>query len=82
MEFKFKKYINKNFQEQMAIVEVCKDSSENIIMTGDYYHDKIEEKIDGFLIGIEFSDENTFVMKTEYITEEHEMYYKLQFCAD
>lgn len=82
MEIKFKKYINKHFEEQMGLVEVCDDGVDNVIMYGDYYHDKISAKIEGFLIGVQFTDEWTYSIETEYITEEHEMYYKLDFCED
>lgn len=82
MEFKFKKYINKDFEEQMAIAEICEDDTPNIIMTGDYYHDKTEAKIEGFLIGVRFSDEDSYTIETEYISEGHELYNELQFCAN
>ncbi len=29
-----------------------KDTKGNVVLEGDYYHDKIEEKIDGFVEGL------------------------------
>lgn len=33
---------------------MLKDTKGKTVLTGDYYHDKIEEKIDGFVEGIAY----------------------------
>lgn len=81
MEYKFKHYINKEFKEQQALVEVT-NRAENIILTGDYYHDKIAQQISGFLLGVQWSGEDSYEVEVEEISEEHDVYYSCDFCAD
>lgn len=79
MEYKFKHYINENFTEQQALVEV---TNRDIILTGDYYHDKIAQQISGFLLGVQWSGEDYYEVEVEEISEEHDMYYSCDFCAN
>lgn len=37
------------------IYVTLKDTKDNAVLEGDYYHDKIEEKIDGFVEGLVYA---------------------------
>ena len=76
------KLINATYEEQEALYN--KDTEE-VIMTGDDYHDKIEERIEGFLTGLKYAkfdyelDENLEVDSTNelfnkcnFINEDYE----------
>ena len=41
------------------------DDEGNILLSGDYYHDKIDSKIDGFVLGLEYMSEKPIV-STKY----------------
>jgi hypothetical protein len=48
-------------------VQALYDSEGYEILSGDWYHDKIQQKIDGFLLGLEFA-------KIEFEVDEIERY--------
>lgn len=47
----FINYTNETYKEQCALVEV---PSNKVLLMGDYYHDKIDETIAGFLDGVQY----------------------------
>lgn len=54
---KFIIYTNSTFEEEKALVERKENGEKHIVvMKGDYYHDKIDEKINGFLLGLQYSN--------------------------
>lgn len=66
---KVQKINNGSFEEEAALINV---ETNEVIVKGDYYHDKIDEYIDGFLYGLSYSgidyqeiDEITVDPKTE-----------------
>lgn len=40
-----------------------------IVLCGDYYHDKINDKISGFIEGLRYCEKEIFIEKEEYICE-------------
>lgn len=79
MELKFIIFINKEFEEEQALVSVEEDGSLDIVLKGDYYHDKIEHQIKGFLHGITWTDESSYEIETKHINHKDEMFDKLDF---
>ena len=45
-------YINETFEEEKALVDLA---TMKTLEKGDYYHDKINQTIDGFIEGLEFA---------------------------
>lgn len=41
----------------------------NVVEEGDYYHDKIDEKIEGFISGLKFCGNEVKTDKEEYVCE-------------
>ena len=52
---KFIVFRNETFEEEKALVEIVGDMRK-IIVKGDYYHDKIDEKIEGFFLALDYLD--------------------------
>lgn len=48
------KYVNSTFEEEKALY---RPEFGTVLVKGDYYHDKIDEKIEGFIAGIEYMDD-------------------------
>lgn len=76
----FKKYINGTYEDEIALVEIT-EVREKVIMYGDYYHDKIYEKIEGFFrgleyCGVEYKEKN----KSEEIFPDNPMFSAIGFC--
>ena len=59
---RFVVYTNNTYEEEKALVEVSGNMKELIIM-GDYYHDKIDDRIKGFFEGLDY-------LNVEYYIEE------------
>jgi DNA-binding LacI/PurR family transcriptional regulator len=70
------KYVNKHYEEERALVDL---DSKEIILQGDYYHDKIDEKIEGYLKALEDHNIYTDEVEREEIGSKHEMYEELGF---
>jgi hypothetical protein len=47
---------------------------EMLIFNGDYYHDKITERIEGFLYGLEYSGVKYELLATKVIKNKSKMY--------
>jgi hypothetical protein len=73
---KLVKYTNGHFEEEKALVDL---DSKRIIMKGDYYHDKIDYLIDGYLAALNEHDVYVDELLEEEITSDHEMYNELDF---
>lgn len=69
-------YINEHYEEEQALYDLEKKEA---ILQGDYYHDKISPKIDGYLEALEDHGIYTKEVPVEYMTREHELYEKLNF---
>lgn len=53
--------------------------TKEIIMSGDYYHDKIDEHMEGFLMGLKYAKVKYELLEPEVIIPEHEMFNKCDF---
>lgn len=42
-------YINDHFEEERALFDL---DSKKVILNGDYYHDKIDDKIEGYIMAL------------------------------
>lgn len=71
-------YINENFEEERALFDL--DSGVEILK-GDYYHDKIDETIGGYLKALKDFDIYKADVEQELIDESHALYIKLNFCG-
>lgn len=78
----FKKYVNRTFAEEMVLVEVLDNKVNKIVMKGDYYHDKIIERIIGFYEGLYYCAIEHKIEETEYINPNHKLFKKFNFCDD
>lgn len=69
-------YGNKHYEEEKALVDLDK---KKVLLKGDYYHDKIDEKIEGYLQAL--FDFNIYQqdVSTEWIDYKHELYNFLEF---
>ena len=64
-------YVNDNFEEEKALFD---KNEKKVILLGDYYHDKIDERIEGYLEALrDFNIYNKEVGDI-YINESHEHY--------
>lgn len=69
-------YVNDNFEEEKALF----DKKENkVILLGDYYHDKIDEKIEGYLEALKDFNIYDKDVDDEYINDSHEHYELIGF---
>ena len=71
-----KTYVNEHNNDQRALVEWYKFTA-NVILTGDQYHDKIIERIEGFLLGLHFSDTVEVDYEEIVISSENKLF---EFC--
>lgn len=71
-------YINETFEEEKALVDLA---TMKILEKGDYYHDKIDVKIEGLLKGFELAGID-YKVDEEIINPQHTMFDKLEFYAD
>ena len=74
-KIKFIKFINGTFEDEMALYNV---SNNEIVIKGDDYHDKIYEKIDGIIQGIEYVGIEVAVER-KIIYPDNEMFNVLDF---
>lgn len=66
----FKIYENKEFEEEMALYRA---DTKEVIMYGDYYHDKIDKQIEGFFKGLDYVGVSYILSnKREHITKDHQ----------
>ena len=77
---KFIRYTNKENEDQKALYDVQR---QYVIMSGDYYHDKIDERIIGFLNAVDYLfSEDDFEIKQEFIGRFHPLFHELDFQED
>lgn len=69
------KYYNETFEDERALVN--KDTGE-ILCKGDYYHDKINQYIDGFIHGLRYCEYDVITENT-IINPKNELFNKLGF---
>jgi hypothetical protein len=51
-------------------VELTDDNDDNaVILCGDYYHDKIESLIEGFICGLQYCGQGVFVKEISLVDE-------------
>lgn len=60
--------------EEEIIKALVDENKKILIFNGDYYHDKIDERIEGFLYGLRYSDKNYELLKTKVIKPRSKMY--------
>jgi hypothetical protein len=73
---KLKKIINGTFDEEKALVNM---DTKEMILHGNYYHDKIDEHMEGFLMGLKYVKVKYELLESETITPEYEMFNKCEF---
>ena len=66
-------------EEEKVLVKLINDTDFEIILHGDYYHDKIYEKIEGFLEGLSYCGVKYTMKESEVIYESDELFSKLKF---
>jgi hypothetical protein len=76
----FKRIGNTTLTEEMALVEVS--ANNKVILNGDYYHDKIQERIEGFLYALSYYGIEYNIEETEYISPQNDLFKKLGFEND
>jgi len=69
-------YVNEDFEEERALFDL---ESKKVIVSGDYYHNKINERIEGYLQAL--NDFNIYKdeVETYWIDVSHENYDFLNF---
>lgn len=75
---KFKIYKNETFEEENALVN---EETKEVVLKGDYYHDKIDSKIEGFFDGLEFCKMD-YEIEEEWIDSSHTMFNEIGFYND
>ena len=68
-------YINDNYEEEKALYDLDR---KKVIIKGDYYHDKIDYLISGYLMGKDISKDN---VKDIYVNDNHDpkLFKELEF---
>lgn len=69
-------YVNEHFEEEKALVDIDK---KEVLLKGDWYHDKIDVLIEGYLNALIGFNIYTEEVDTEYIDSKHELYDYLEF---
>ena len=69
--------VNETYDEAKALYN---ETTNEILLTGDSYHDKIDEYIEGFLKGLQYTNtEYELDDEEEYITPNNELFNKCNF---
>lgn len=63
--------INSTFEEEKALLNL---DNKEVIFRGDYYHDKIDEYIQGFLKGLSYANIQYELLDNAFITPDMEMF--------
>lgn len=69
-------YVNEHAEDERALFD---KNEGKIIMKGDYYHDKIDQRIEGYLEALSDFSIYKEEVGAEYIDESHELYEKIGF---
>lgn len=65
---RFIKFKNEGYGEEARLYDITDEPG--LAMEGDYYHDKIDEKIEGFFLGLDYSGIKYEVLNwTGYVEE-------------
>lgn len=59
------------FLQSISIIDdeeyiTLKDTKGKVVLEGDYYHDKINEKIDGFVAGLNYLGYSSEIIEVDY----------------
>ncbi|MEC0031125.1 hypothetical protein CON01_00810 [Bacillus thuringiensis] len=66
-------YVNENFEEEKALFDLEK---KEVLLQGDYYHDKIDAKIEGYLLALDIDSDD---IAHEEVDSSHEHFKLLDF---
>lgn len=69
-------YVNDTFEEEKALYDL---DEKEVLLKGDYYHDKIDYKISGYLLALGIDEEDVV---EENIDSKHELFKELEFYND
>lgn len=69
-------YINGNYEEENALFDL---DAEEVILKGDYYHDKINVKIEGYLQALVDFNIYRNEVDVEEISDEHKYFEMIEF---
>lgn len=69
--WKLKILINSIYEEQKALINT---ETNEVLLEGDSYHDKIDERIEGFLSGLLYCDYDYILSKTERIDSTNKLF--------
>lgn len=69
-------YINEHFEDARALFDLDKGEA---ILSGDYYHDKIDERIEGYLQALADHNIHTEDVEDIWIDETHEHFRECNF---
>lgn len=69
---------NECYEDEAALYSKTYDK---IILRGDYYHDKIEEKIEGFLLGLQYAGFDV-ISTSEQINESSDLFKRCNFYVE
>jgi hypothetical protein len=70
-------YTNGTFEEEAALV-----INNELVVSGDYYHNKINDYIQGFIAGIEYITKSIVGIMRETIMPDHPMFSQCNFYND
>lgn len=76
---RLKIFINEEFEDERALVNI---ENNEVLLKGDCYHDKIDEKIEGFLLGLDFANIEYVEEEDEWIDLDSKMFSIIGFCED
>jgi hypothetical protein len=66
-------YINEHFEDERALFDL---DNNKILLMGDYYHDKIDAKIEGYLLALDIDEDD---VAEEWIDKTHKHFKQLGF---
>lgn len=69
-------YVNGIFEDEKALFDL---DNNKVILHGDYYHDKIDEQIEGYLQALKDYDIHTEEVEEEWIDSKHEHFKLIGF---
>lgn len=69
-------YGNETYEEEKALVDV---STGKVLLQGDWYHDKIDSQIEGYLKALKSYDLYTEDVPTQWIAPSDPLFNKLNF---
>ena len=76
---KIKKFINETFCEEQCLYDLTNDK---VLLKGDYYHDKIDESIEGFVYAMEHFNIEHEYEEDELIGTDNCMFEKIGFANE